>query len=119
MEALDKPVMHDDVHGTAVVTLAAALVACRQAGFELREEVVGQIGLGAAGFGIASLMVDAGARRVLASDPNPASHERARAKGIEIRRSTACSSRNSFAQARRYARWHGRRSAPPVPRRQR
>ncbi len=29
-------------------------------------------------------MVDAGARRVLASDPNPASHERARAKGIEI-----------------------------------
>jgi malate dehydrogenase (oxaloacetate-decarboxylating) len=66
--------MHD-VHGTAVVTLAAAVVACRQAGFELREEVVGQIGLGTAGFGIASLMV-------LASDPNPASHERA--KGIEI-----------------------------------
>jgi malate dehydrogenase (oxaloacetate-decarboxylating) len=43
-----------------------------------------QIGLGAAGFGIAALMVDAGARKVLASDPNPASHERARAKGIEI-----------------------------------
>jgi malate dehydrogenase (oxaloacetate-decarboxylating) len=84
IEALDKPVMHDDVHGTAVVALGAALVACRQAGLELREEVVGQIGLGAAGFGIAALMVDAGARRVLASDPNPLSHERARAKGIEI-----------------------------------
>ena len=26
--------MHDDVHGTAVVTLAAALVACRQAGLD-------------------------------------------------------------------------------------
>ena len=84
IEALPQPVMHDDVHGTAVVTLGAALVACRQAGLELEEEVVGQIGLGAAGFGIAALMVDAGARRVLASDPNPLSHERARAKGIEI-----------------------------------
>jgi malate dehydrogenase (oxaloacetate-decarboxylating) len=76
--------MHDDVHGTAVVALAAALVACRQAGLELREQVVGQIGLGAAGYGIAALMVDAGAKKVLASDPNPASHERARKKGIEI-----------------------------------
>ena len=84
IEALDKPVMHDDVHGTAVVALAAALVACRQAGLELREQVVGQIGLGAAGFGIAALMVDAGAKKVLASDPNPASHERARAKDVEI-----------------------------------
>jgi malate dehydrogenase (oxaloacetate-decarboxylating) len=76
--------MHDDVHGTAVVTLAAALVACRHAGLALEEEVVGQIGLGAAGYGIAALMVDAGARRVLASDPNTLSHERARAKGVEI-----------------------------------
>jgi malate dehydrogenase (oxaloacetate-decarboxylating) len=84
IERLPQPVMHDDVHGTAVVTLGAALVACRQAGLALREEVVGQIGLGAAGFGIAALMVDAGAKRVLASDPNPLSHERARAKGIEI-----------------------------------
>ena len=31
IEALEKPVMHDDVHGTAVVTLAAALVGCRRA----------------------------------------------------------------------------------------
>jgi malate dehydrogenase (oxaloacetate-decarboxylating) len=84
IEALDKPVMHDDVHGTAVVALAAALVACRHAGLRLEEAVVGQIGLGAAGFGIAALIVDAGARRVLASDPNPLSHERARAKGIEV-----------------------------------
>jgi malate dehydrogenase (oxaloacetate-decarboxylating) len=84
IERLSQPVMHDDVHGTAVVTLGAALVACRQAGLALEEEVVGQIGLGAAGFGIAALMVDAGARRVLATDPNPASHERARAKGVEV-----------------------------------
>ena len=84
IEELPKPVMHDDVHGTAVVTLAAALVACRHAGLTLEEEVVGQIGLGAAGYGIAALMADAGARRVVASDPNPLSHERARNKGIEI-----------------------------------
>jgi malate dehydrogenase (oxaloacetate-decarboxylating) len=84
IEALPQPVMHDDVHGTAVVTLAAALVACRHAGLALDQEVVGQIGLGAAGYGIANLMVEAGARRVLASDPNPLSHERASAKGIEI-----------------------------------
>jgi malate dehydrogenase (oxaloacetate-decarboxylating) len=84
IERLPQPVMHDDVHGTAVVTLAAALVACRHAGLALEEEVVGQIGLGAAGYGIAALMVDAGARRVLASDPNPLSHERAQAKGVEI-----------------------------------
>jgi malate dehydrogenase (oxaloacetate-decarboxylating) len=84
IEALDKPVMHDDVHGTAVVTLAATIVACSYAGLTLQEEVVGQIGLGAAGFGIAALMVDAGTKRVLASDPNPLSHERASAKGIEI-----------------------------------
>ena len=84
IEALPQPVMHDDVHGTAVVTLGAALVACRHAGLTLRDEVVGQIGLGAAGFGIAALMVDAGAKKVLGSDPNPLSHERASAKGIEI-----------------------------------
>ena len=84
IEALPQPVMHDDVHGTAVVTLAAAIVACRHAGISLEDEVVGQIGLGAAGFGIASLMVDGKAKRVIASDPNQLSHERARAKGIEI-----------------------------------
>ncbi len=84
IEALDKPVMHDDVHGTAVVTLAAAIVACRHAGLTLEDETVGQIGLGAAGYGIAALMVDGKAKRVLASDPNEASHERAQKKGIEI-----------------------------------
>ncbi len=84
IEILPKPVMHDDVHGTAVVTLAAALVACRHAGLTLEEEVVGQIGLGAAGYGIAALMADAGAKRVIASDPNPLSHDRARRKGIEV-----------------------------------
>jgi malate dehydrogenase (oxaloacetate-decarboxylating) len=81
---LDEPVMHDDVHGTGVVTLAAALAACEQVGIELSRATVGQIGLGAAGFGIAETMVEGGAATVLGSDPNERSHERARRAGIEI-----------------------------------
>jgi malate dehydrogenase (oxaloacetate-decarboxylating) len=84
IEALPQPVMHDDVHGTAVVSLAAAIVACRQAGIELGKATVGQLGLGAAGYGIASLMVDCGVERVIAFDPLEASHDRARQRGIEI-----------------------------------
>ncbi len=84
IEALPQPVMHDDVHGTAVVTFSAAIAACRHVGKRLDEAVVGQIGLGAAGFGIATLIHDAGVRRVLASDPNPVAQDRARDRGIEI-----------------------------------
>ena len=75
--ALPKPVMHDDVHGTAVVTLAAVMAACRQVGIELDTATVGQLGLGAAGYGIAALMADGGVRRVMAYDPNPAATEHA------------------------------------------
>src|ERR1700744_6515535 len=84
IEALPQPVMHDDVHGTAVVTMSAAIAACRQVGSRLDEAGGGQIGLGAAGYGIASLIHDAGVRRVLAADPNPRAQEQARAHGIEI-----------------------------------
>lgn len=84
IEALPQPVMHDDVHGTAVVTLAAAIAACRQADIRLDRAVVGQIGLGAAGFGIASLIHDAGVERVLATDPSEAAQDQARRHGIEI-----------------------------------
>src|SRR4051812_24443560 len=84
IERLDQPVMHDDVHGTAVVTFAAAIAGCRQVGKRLDEAVVGQIGLGAAGYGIATLIHDAGVHRVLASDPNPVACARARERGIEI-----------------------------------
>jgi malate dehydrogenase (oxaloacetate-decarboxylating) len=84
IERLPQPVMHDDVHGTAVVTFSAAIAACRGVGIRLDEAVVGQIGLGAAGFGIATLIHDAGVRRVLASDPDPRAQEQARARGIDI-----------------------------------
>jgi malate dehydrogenase (oxaloacetate-decarboxylating) len=84
IERLDKPVMHDDVHGTAVVSLAAVIVGCRHAEMMLKEVTVGQLGLGAAGFGIAHLLVQGGVSRVLAFDPNEDSHERAREAGIEV-----------------------------------
>jgi len=84
IERLPQLVMHDDVHGTAVVSLGAAIVACRYAGVELRAATVGQLGLGAAGYGIAALMVDGGVKRVIAFDPLEASHARARAHGVEI-----------------------------------
>jgi malate dehydrogenase (oxaloacetate-decarboxylating) len=83
-EELDQPVMHDDVHGTAVVTVAAALAACHRVGVDLQKATVGQIGLGAAGWGIASLFVDAGTQRVLGSDPDERTHDKARESGIEV-----------------------------------
>jgi malate dehydrogenase (oxaloacetate-decarboxylating) len=84
IERLPQPVMHDDVHGTAVVTFSAAIAACRNAGRRLDDAVVGQIGLGAAGYGIATLINDAGVARVLASDPNERAQEAARDRGVEI-----------------------------------
>src|ERR1700760_3218817 len=54
IDLLPQPVMHDDVHGTAVVTMAAAIAACRQVGMRLDQAVVGQIGLRGRGLGGAS-----------------------------------------------------------------
>lgn len=71
-ERLSKPVLHDDQHGTAVVALAALINAARYAGRNLRESTVGQIGLGAAGTGIARLLRAYGVGRVLGTDRNPA-----------------------------------------------
>lgn len=80
---LDKPVLHDDQHGTAVVTLAAVLNATRRAGRELAACVVGQIGLGAAGIGIVRLLQKAGVRRVLGADLDPRALERLARMGGE------------------------------------
>jgi malate dehydrogenase (oxaloacetate-decarboxylating) len=65
---LDRPVLHDDQHCTAVVVLAAAMNAMHRAGRDLADCVVGQVGLGAAGVGIVRLLQRAGARRVLGTD---------------------------------------------------
>jgi malate dehydrogenase (oxaloacetate-decarboxylating) len=70
-ERVAKPILHDDQHGTAVVALAALTNAARQAGRSLRDSVVGQVGLGAAGTGIVRLLRAYGVARVLGADRSP------------------------------------------------
>jgi len=82
-ERLDKPVLHDDQHGTAVVTLAALISAATRTGRALRGATIGQIGLGAAGTGIVRLLRAYGVGRVLGADRDPRAIERLRAMGGE------------------------------------
>jgi malate dehydrogenase (oxaloacetate-decarboxylating) len=80
---LDKPVLHDDQHGTAVVTLAALLTATRRLGRSLRACTIGQIGLGAAGTGIVRLLRAYGVSKMLGADRNPAAIERIESMGAQ------------------------------------
>ena len=73
---LKKPVMHDDQHGTGTVTLAAIMTILRLTEKRLKDDIViAQVGLGAAGFGIASLLYDWGAD-VIGVDPNEGAQKR-------------------------------------------
>lgn len=67
---LNIPVLHDDQHGTAVVTLAAMINAARHADLNLHEAKVGQIGLGAAGIGISKLLRTYGVANRYGADLN-------------------------------------------------
>ncbi len=80
-ERLDRPVLHDDQHGTAVVALAALINATRRVGRSLEKSRIGQIGLGAAGLGIVRLLRSQGAVDVLGADLSPAALERLREMG--------------------------------------
>lgn len=75
------PVMHDDQHGTAVVTLAATIQACRLAGLDIKEQKIGQIGLGAAGHAVAYLVSRYIGKPVMGSDLAEDACERHRACG--------------------------------------
>jgi malate dehydrogenase (oxaloacetate-decarboxylating) len=67
---LDIPVMHDDQHGTAVVSMAALMVATRRAGVDIGRVKVGQIGLGAAGNAIGKMIMKLTGNPVLGMDLN-------------------------------------------------
>lgn len=82
-DSLDIPVLHDDQHGTAVVTLAALLSATRQVGVDLKDSVVGHIGLGAAGIGITRLLLNYGVKRMLGADLSEDSLQRFESQGGE------------------------------------
>jgi len=66
--ALDIPVMHDDQHGTAVVSTAALLVAARETKRDLSKSLIGQIGLGAAGNAIGKMLMSLTGNPVLGTD---------------------------------------------------
>ena len=65
---LDIPVLHDDQHATAVVALATLLNATRISNGSLDKLVVGIIGLGAAGLGIARLLHAYGVNHLIGTD---------------------------------------------------
>jgi malate dehydrogenase (oxaloacetate-decarboxylating) len=67
-QALDIPVLHDDQHGTAVVVLAALTNALKLTGKSLEDARIVLVGVGAAGTAITRMLVQAGARRVVACD---------------------------------------------------
>jgi malate dehydrogenase (oxaloacetate-decarboxylating) len=71
-DAIAKPVMHDDQHGTAIAALAAVINACKLAGVDPKQARLGQIGLGAAGAAIARLAMAYGVKSVLVADPSSA-----------------------------------------------
>jgi malate dehydrogenase (oxaloacetate-decarboxylating) len=54
---LDIPVMQDDQQGTAVVTLAALINACKRAKLRIEDAKIGLIGLGAAGLTIGKFVL--------------------------------------------------------------
>ena len=68
---LDIPVMHDDQHGTAVVTTAALMTATREAAMDMKKAVIGQIGLGAAGQAIGQMMMRLTGNPVHGADLSP------------------------------------------------
>ncbi|MEI2703574.1 MAG: NAD-dependent malic enzyme [Baekduia sp.] len=65
---LDIPVFHDDQHGTAIVTLAALLNACKVTGKTLSELRVLVIGLGAAGVAVTKILMSAGVSNIVGAD---------------------------------------------------
>lgn len=74
-EACDIPVFHDDQHGTAVVTCAALINACRLTGRSLEDIRVTFSGAGAAGASIADLMMRLGVRDITMCDIDGAVYE--------------------------------------------
>lgn len=83
VERLSIPVMHDDQHGTAVVVLASLINATRFTSTKLQNATVGIIGLGAAGTGIAKLLMAYGVKKVLGTDLSQSAKDRHDANGGE------------------------------------
>jgi len=68
VDDLDIPVFHDDQHGTAIVTLAALINACRLTGRRLENLSVCMVGAGAAGVAVAKILLGSGVSAIVACD---------------------------------------------------
>jgi malate dehydrogenase (oxaloacetate-decarboxylating) len=76
-EALPIPVMHDDQHGTATVTLAGLINACKVTGRTLADCKIVIVGAGAAGVAIAKLLQEYASPHMVAVDSKGViSHDR-------------------------------------------
>jgi malate dehydrogenase (oxaloacetate-decarboxylating) len=73
-EVLDIPVFHDDQHGTAIVTLAALINACRLTGRRMEDIKVCMVGAGAAGVAVAKILMGSGVTSIVACDRYGAIH---------------------------------------------
>jgi len=71
-EELDIPVFHDDQHGTAIVTLAALVNALKVVGKKIEDVRIVLSGVGAAGNAIAQLLLEQGAKDIVACGRNGA-----------------------------------------------
>jgi len=78
---LEMPVMHDDQHGTAVVTTAALTNACRQTGIALDKAIIGQVGLGAAGNAIGRMLMKLTGNPILGADLSQEAMQRFASQG--------------------------------------
>jgi malate dehydrogenase (oxaloacetate-decarboxylating) len=81
-QKLAKPVLHDDQHGTATVTLAAVINAAKLTKIDLREARIGHIGLGAAGTAIAQLLAHYGVGQKLVTDSDQLAISRLGIEGV-------------------------------------
>jgi len=72
--SLPIPVFHDDQHGTAVVTLAAVINACKLTGRSVGDVRALIVGVGAAGIATAKILLAAGVRDVIGCDSRGALH---------------------------------------------
>lgn len=73
-EELPIPVFHDDQHGTAIVTLAGMINACKITGKKLSDLHVVVNGAGAAGVSIVKLLFEAGVKDIIMCDSSGIIH---------------------------------------------
>ena len=76
IEELDIPVMHDDQHGTAIITTAALMNASEMMGRKLEDMKVVVIGAGAAAIACSTMYKEAGIKNIIMCDSKGVVHSK-------------------------------------------